>query len=317
MAMRPLEKLPSIRAKLGSVIVLGGRHDAADQLRGHRVRLARLAARQRGDRRAAAREPGRERRAASSIPSDTAIVTRSPDGSVTIEGRVLLRAILRPFSDGVPHWGVVGHITYASVPTTDGGWVTAMQPSPSRGSLGRMSATLGFLQSMWWQFLLAGAIAGVISLLIARWLARGMTQPLRDMAAAARAMEMGDYTVRVVTHQQGRGRPARRGVQPDERGAGGVGEVSPRSRRQRLPRAQDPDHRDPRAPGEPRRRRRAAGPQDAAGDAGPDRTARAARRPAAGPVATGERRGADVPGGRRRWSRSSLGCCRRSRSVAR
>ena len=85
-----------------------------------------------------------------------------------------------------PHWGVVGHITYASVPTADGGWVTAMQPSPSRGSLGRMSATLGFLQSMWWQFLLAGAIAGVISLLIARWLARGMTQPLRDMAAAAR-----------------------------------------------------------------------------------------------------------------------------------
>ena len=74
-----------------------------------------------------------------------------------------------------------------------------MQPSPSRGSLGRISATLGFLQSMWWQFLLAGAIAGVISLLIARWLARGMTQPLRDMAAAARAMEIGDYSARVVT----------------------------------------------------------------------------------------------------------------------
>jgi signal transduction histidine kinase len=74
-----------------------------------------------------------------------------------------------------------------------------MQPSPSRGSLGRISATLGFLQSMWWQFLLAGAIAGLISLLIARWLARGMTQPLRDMAAAARAMETGDYSARVVT----------------------------------------------------------------------------------------------------------------------
>ena len=61
-----------------------------------------------------------------------------------------------------------------------------LRPSPSRGSLGRISATLGFLQSCWWQFLLAGAVAGVISLLLARWLARGMTQPLRDMAAAAR-----------------------------------------------------------------------------------------------------------------------------------
>jgi signal transduction histidine kinase len=131
-------------------------------------------------------------------PSGTAIVRRSPDGTVTIEGETF--SVNPPtFSDRVPHWGVVGHITYASVPTDDGGWVTAMQPSPSRGSLGRMSATLGFLQSMWWQFLLAGFTAGVISLLIARWLARGMTQPLRDMAGAARAMETGDYTVRVVT----------------------------------------------------------------------------------------------------------------------
>src|SRR5207237_894448 len=36
--------------------------------------------------------------------------------------------------------------------------------------------------------------------LIARWLARGMTQPLRDMAAAVRRMEVGDYTARVDTH---------------------------------------------------------------------------------------------------------------------
>jgi signal transduction histidine kinase len=65
-----------------------------------------------------------------------------------------------------------------------------------------MSATLGFLQSVWWQFLLAGVVAGLISLLIARWLARGMTQPLRDMAAAVRRMEVGDYTARVHTHSR-------------------------------------------------------------------------------------------------------------------
>jgi signal transduction histidine kinase len=34
---------------------------------------------------------------------------------------------------------------------------------------------------------------------MARWLARGMTQPLRDMAEAARRMETGDYTTRVYT----------------------------------------------------------------------------------------------------------------------
>lgn len=197
MAMRPLEKLPSIRAKLGSVIVLAVgmtllisyavigyalRDSPRDTEAIDALRLANQAA--------SGQLQG--------VPSGTAIVRRSPDGSVTIEGESF--SVNPPtFSDRVSHWGVVGHITYASVPTDDGGWVTAMQPSPSRGSLGRMSATLGFLQSMWWQFLLAGFIAGVISLLIARWLARGMTQPLRDMAVAARAMETGDYTARVVT----------------------------------------------------------------------------------------------------------------------
>jgi signal transduction histidine kinase len=77
-----------------------------------------------------------------------------------------------------------------------------MQPAFRRGPLGRISATLGFLQSVWWQFLLAGAVAGLISLIGARWLARGMTQPLRDMAAAVRRMEVGDYTSRVHTHSR-------------------------------------------------------------------------------------------------------------------
>jgi len=33
----------------------------------------------------------------------------------------------------------------------------------------------------WWEVLLAGALAAGIALVIARWVARGMTQPLRDM----------------------------------------------------------------------------------------------------------------------------------------
>jgi signal transduction histidine kinase len=49
------------------------------------------------------------------------------------------------------------------------------------------------------QLALAGAAAAALALAMARWLARGMTQPLRDMARAARRMETGDYSVRVGT----------------------------------------------------------------------------------------------------------------------
>jgi len=51
----------------------------------------------------------------------------------------------------------------------------------------------------WWELLLAGVLGAGIALVIARWVARGMTQPLRDMAQAARRMETGDYSQRVVT----------------------------------------------------------------------------------------------------------------------
>jgi signal transduction histidine kinase len=200
-AMRPLEKLPTIRGKLGSVIVLAVamtllisyvaigfalRNSPRDSEAIDALALARQAA------------SGQLQ----SIPRGTAIVTRSPTGTVTIEGDTSISVNPPTFDDRLPHWGVVGRITYASVPTADEGWVTAMQPSPSRGTLGRISATLGFLQSVWWQFLLAGAVAALISLIGARWLARGMTQPLRDMAAAARKMEVGDFPARIETRSR-------------------------------------------------------------------------------------------------------------------
>ncbi len=50
-----------------------------------------------------------------------------------------------------------------------------------------------------WELLLAGALGAGIALVIARWVARGMTQPLRDMAQAASRMEAGDYSQRVFT----------------------------------------------------------------------------------------------------------------------
>ena len=200
MSTRPLARFRSIRAKLGSVIVLAValtllvsylvigfalRNSPKDSEAIDALALARSAANGQ----------------LTSIPPNVSIVTQSPTGTITIEG-AHFPTYPQGFDDHVPHWGLFGRITYASIPTADGGWVTAMKPSPSRGTLGRISATLGFLQSVWWQFLLAGIVAGLISLLIARWLARGMTQPLRDMAAAVRRMEVGDYAARVETRSR-------------------------------------------------------------------------------------------------------------------
>src|SRR5262245_32928151 len=53
-----------------------------------------------------------------------------------------------------------------------------------------------------WELVLAGVIGAAIALVIARWVARGMTQPLRDMAQAARRMETGDYSQRVSTESR-------------------------------------------------------------------------------------------------------------------
>jgi signal transduction histidine kinase len=55
------------------------------------------------------------------------------------------------------------------------------------------------IQDHWGELLLAGALGAGIALVIARWVARGMTQPLRDMAQAARRMETGNYAQRVQT----------------------------------------------------------------------------------------------------------------------
>jgi signal transduction histidine kinase len=66
----------------------------------------------------------------------------------------------------------------------------------------RVGATLRFLLRYRWQFLLAGLFAAAIALVLARWLARGMTQPLRDMAAAARRMAAGEYGQRVETRSR-------------------------------------------------------------------------------------------------------------------
>jgi signal transduction histidine kinase len=102
-----------------------------------------------------------------------------------------------PRFDGGVHVGVANGVEYAAVPlrqTGAPGMFYAVREVP-----GFWVSSVRFLTEFWWQLLVAGAVAAVVALVIARWLARGMTQPLRDMAEAARRMETGDYSRRVVT----------------------------------------------------------------------------------------------------------------------
>jgi signal transduction histidine kinase len=198
---RPLHRLPTIRAKLGAVIVFAVAMTIV-------VSYVAIGFALRDTPRASEALEALDiaKRYAqgtlTSIPDDTMIVVRPAVGEPTTLGTQLDAPIPGVPRERLPKWGVQRVWSHASVPTDDGGWVTVVRPSPSRGSLGRFSVTLGFLQSVWWQFLLAGAVAGGIALIVARWLARGMTQPLRDMASAARRLEVGDYTARVDTESR-------------------------------------------------------------------------------------------------------------------
>ena len=200
MRTRPLEKLPTIRAKLGSTIVFAVgmtvlllllmlgyalRESSHDSDRLHLLAVARRAA--------------------------NGLITGPPLGNITFvstlpDGTVV--SGLKPpgfpiFTDDMVHVGISGPIEYAVVPAIVDGrvdhMVYAIQPAPSTGFFGRVGTTFRFLGKFWWQFLLTGTVASFVALAMARLLARGMTQPLRDMSDAATRMQTGDYSVRVET----------------------------------------------------------------------------------------------------------------------
>jgi signal transduction histidine kinase len=201
MAMRPLEKLPTIRAKLGSVIVFAVamtlllvflilgytlRESSQDTRRLHLVYVARTYAIQ-----GSMPNPGR----------GVTVVVTSPGGVIVPGQPTPPTPIPTDAADGQMHVGRAADYEFASVPIVRSGVVVqivfAFQSALEPGIVGRAAATATFLLDFWWQFLLAGLLGAGISLVIARWLARGMTQPLRDMAAAAQRLEQGDYTTRV------------------------------------------------------------------------------------------------------------------------
>ncbi|MDP9341463.1 MAG: ATP-binding protein [Actinomycetota bacterium] len=195
---RPLDRLPSIRAKLGLVIVFAVgmtvllvylllgyalRNTSHDTERLQLLHTARLAAESR----------------LTSVPDGVTVVFLGANGHRFSGGRP---EVTPPrYLDGQVHEGSSRGIDYVAVPVVKDGKLSgtayALRPSPGEGLFGRIGATFGFLRRLWWQLLAGGAIAAGIALLLARLLAIGMTSPLREMARAAGQMAQGEYGVRV------------------------------------------------------------------------------------------------------------------------
>ncbi len=197
--MRPLNSLPTIRSKLGSTIVfaVGMTILLVYFLLGYTLRdtprdsdilsllsIARHAT--------SGKLP--------SVAPGTEVLYWFADGSQQSSGSNL--GVAPPvFQDNLAHWGISQGVEYVAVPTlvngSVAGTVYVMRRAPGQDFLGRLKATAEFLRHLWWQLLIVGAAAAFIALMMARWLARGMTQPLRDMAQAAGKMATGDYSQRV------------------------------------------------------------------------------------------------------------------------
>jgi signal transduction histidine kinase len=109
--------------------------------------------------------------------------------------------------------GRVGRYYYVGVPVYRNGQldgaVFLAGRAPGAGVYGTVRGTAAFVYHHLFALLLAGAGAAIIALALARLLARGMTQPLRDMATAAERLGRGDYSERVpVTSRDELGRTA-------------------------------------------------------------------------------------------------------------
>ncbi len=203
MSSRRFERLPTIRGKLSATIVVAVAIAIAisSALIGFALRDTPKASEAIDALKLARRIANGDQ---SALPPDSMIVRRSITGEISVDGVNFgdLPSDIGESGDRVPRWGLWNNNVWASIPTEQGATLIVVYPSPTRGFLGRISATLGFLQSEFLPFLMAGAIAAVIALGLARWFARGMTQPLRDMAEAARRMETGDYSTRVHTNSR-------------------------------------------------------------------------------------------------------------------
>lgn len=189
MSRNPLQRLTSIRAKFGATMVVAIattlglvfvllsvslRNDFRD------ADLVRLLAIARG-------------LESSEVPDPPAGVS-----AAVLEGDVFTwfgeRLPDPPRFAGGVHVGVEGGVQFAAVPVSPGRMLYAVSRSPEL-----LVSSTRFLRQFWGQMTAAGLVAALVGLILARLVARGMTRPLRDMAAAAHRMEEGDYGARVST----------------------------------------------------------------------------------------------------------------------
>jgi signal transduction histidine kinase len=205
--MRPLDRLPTIRAKLGSVIVFAvavtililyiavgfafrqfERNREFRELLGEARGVAALAFTPAG-------APSRSLdQRIKQLPGPVVVVDAS---GRSLGGDLSVPPTVRRALNGDIDTGTTGSQEYLGVPVVRQnavvGAVYLAHQFEGGGLLGAVRSTARLFRSFWWQFLLAGAVAAFIALFLARILARGMTQPLRDMAGAARRMARGDY----------------------------------------------------------------------------------------------------------------------------
>lgn len=216
MAMRPLDRLPSIRAKLGSVIVFAvavtililyiavgfafrqfERNREFRELLGEARGVAALAFTPTGT-------PSRSLdQRIKQLPGPVVVVDESGH---PLAGDLPVPSTVRRALSGDIDTGTAGNQEYLGVPVVRQnavvGAVYLSHQFEGGGLLGAIRSTARLFRSFWWQFLLAGAVAAFIALFLARILARGMTQPLRDMARAARRMARGDYGTSVAVRSR-------------------------------------------------------------------------------------------------------------------
>jgi signal transduction histidine kinase len=207
MAMRPLDRLPTIRAKLGSVIVfavavtilimyiaVGFALRRSDRDRELRQLLSQAQVVAAVSFTPAGAPSKSLKRLIAQLPNPVVVVD---DTGKPLAGDLQVPSTARRALDGAVDTGIRGRTEYLGVPVLRGGRVVGAIYLSHRlegsGPAGAIAGTARFVRGVWWQFLLAGAIAASIALFLARILARGMTQPLRDMAQAAGRMSRGDY----------------------------------------------------------------------------------------------------------------------------
>jgi signal transduction histidine kinase len=209
--VRPLDRLSSIRAKLGSVTVLAvvvtiGLLYVLVGFALRRDLTFRQSLENAHDLAAIAFD-------ASGAPAASLaeLVARTGRPTVVVDegGRVLERGMPVPRTVGKAlagsvDTGEVGGVEYVGVPVVRAGAIrgAVYVGAPAGAGVSAFSVTAQLLRGFWWQLLAAAVVAAGIALVTARFLARGMTTPLRDMAAAARRMAHGDYRDRVIANSR-------------------------------------------------------------------------------------------------------------------